>query len=99
MSRSTAWYLLCYDIRDEERLVQVHKIMCRWGQPLQYSVFRAQLTRWQCKQMMEELRDAVDERVDDVRLYRIDTHAELRRFGYSPVCPDGDILFEPYPKR
>ena len=37
-------YLVCYDISDEKRLRQVHKLMRGFGDHLQYSVFECQLT-------------------------------------------------------
>jgi CRISPR-associated protein Cas2 len=37
-------YIICYDIADPKRWRQVYKRMCGIGDPLQYSVFRCELT-------------------------------------------------------
>ena len=37
-------YLVCYDVADDKRLRKTHKKMCGYGDPLQYSVFRCELS-------------------------------------------------------
>jgi CRISPR-associated protein Cas2 len=37
-------YLVCYDVADDKRLRKTYKIMCGVGDPLQYSVFRCELS-------------------------------------------------------
>ncbi len=37
-------YLVCYDIADEKRLQRTYKKMLGFGDPLQYSVFRCELS-------------------------------------------------------
>lgn len=37
-------YLIAYDIRDPKRWRQIYRIMCGAGDPVQYSVFRCELT-------------------------------------------------------
>ncbi len=37
-------YLVCYDVADEKRLRKTYKKMCGFGDPLQYSVFRCELS-------------------------------------------------------
>lgn len=43
MSSEKRWRLICYDIRDDKRYRQVHKIVTGAGESVQYSVFRARL--------------------------------------------------------
>lgn len=46
-------YLLCYDVADDKRLRRTHKKMCGFGDPVQYSVFRCELSPTE-KQLMKE---------------------------------------------
>lgn len=85
-------YLLCYDIRQPRRLRRVHRIMCGWGSPLQYSVFKCMLNQRERRQMLEELRGTIDERVDDVRLYQIETRARIRTMGFRPFALDENVF-------
>lgn len=58
-----------YDIRDERRLRQVHKLALAFGEPLQYSVFVCDLTSAERVKMREALRLRMDERVDSVAVF------------------------------
>lgn len=48
-------YLVSYDISDDTRLRLVHRTVRGWGDALQYSVFRCELT----PRELAELRDAL----------------------------------------
>jgi len=37
-------YLVCYDVSDAKRLRRTHKKMCGFGDPVQYSIFRCELS-------------------------------------------------------
>jgi CRISPR-associated protein Cas2 len=89
MSRNaTSELLVCYDIRDERRLQRVHRCMCGWGMPLQYSVFYCRLAPRSRRRMENRLRELMDERADDIRIYGIQSLAETLFIGDKPM-PDG----------
>jgi len=46
-------YLVCYDVADEKRLRKAYKKMCGFGDPLQYSVFRCELSPTE-RQLLKE---------------------------------------------
>ena len=50
-------YIVTYDISDDKRLRKVFKVMKGWGDHLQYSVFRCELSRRE----LVELRTALSE--------------------------------------
>lgn len=63
MSEARRWYLVMYDIRDERRWRDAYRILRGWGERLQYSVFRVNVSdrereklRWELSQVL----DAVD---------------------------------------
>lgn len=76
--------LVCYDIREERRLRRVHRCMCRWGMPLQYSVFYCNLNLRARRRLEKDLRDLIDERVDDVRVYGLKSYATIEFMGKKP---------------
>ena len=45
-------YLVCYDVADDKRLRRTHKKMRGFGDPMQYSVFRCELSRVE-KQLLQ----------------------------------------------
>lgn len=84
-------YLVCYDIREPRRLRRVHRCMREWGTPIQYSVFLCRLSAGMRTRMVRELRERIDERVDDVRIYTIQSGATIQFQGRPPV-PDGLVM-------
>ena len=48
-------YLISYDICDPKRWRQVYRIMCGAGDPVQYSVFRCELTDVELHQVQSHL--------------------------------------------
>jgi len=48
-------HLVAYDIADVKRYRRVHKTMCGHGDPLQYSVFRCELSEMELQQLKETL--------------------------------------------
>lgn len=59
-------YIVAYDISDQKRLRQVFKTMKGWGDHLQLSVFRADLSRAEVVQLRRELSEIIDKSVDQV---------------------------------
>jgi CRISPR-associated protein Cas2 len=49
------WWLVCYDVRDPERLRKAAKHLEGYGERMQYSVFRCWLTMRQMQQLRWEL--------------------------------------------
>lgn len=48
-------HLVCYDICDDARLRRVHKTMKGYGDPLQYSVFRCELSELELQRLKTTL--------------------------------------------
>ncbi len=61
-------YLLCYDVADDKRLRKTYKKMCGFGDPLQYSVFRCELSVTEKQRMKEALWDILNWDKDRVML-------------------------------
>jgi CRISPR-associated protein Cas2 len=64
-------YLISYDVADAKRLRLTYKKLCGFGVPLQYSVFRCELSAIQLQTLKEALWDILnlaDDRVMVVNL-------------------------------
>ena len=46
-------YLVCYDVADDKRLRKTYKKMCGFGEAMQYSIFRCELSPVE-KQLLKE---------------------------------------------
>lgn len=64
-------YLVCYDIADPKRLRAVFKKMHGFGDPVQYSVFKCDLSRAEKALMLGALRDILNIREDRVMIVRL----------------------------
>lgn len=69
----TTMYVVTYDIPDDRRRGQVHKMLSGFGEWRQYSLFECFLTAKQFLTLQERLRTLVDKTEDRVRIYRLCT--------------------------
>ncbi|NLE85872.1 MAG: CRISPR-associated endonuclease Cas2 [Myxococcales bacterium] len=59
-------YIVCYDICDDKRLRRVFKTLRGWGDHLQYSVFRCELTHRELVELRAELGAIIHHTEDQV---------------------------------
>ncbi len=63
--QNSHWWLVCYDVRDPERLRKAAKHLEGYGQRMQYSVFRCWVTRLEMERLRWELTEMLSPE-DDV---------------------------------
>jgi len=84
-------YLVCYDIADPKRLRLVYRKMHGFGDPIQYSVFKCDLSPTERVLLLAALRDLINlrrDRVMIIRLGTVDEPAEQRvEFLGPPLAP------------
>jgi len=84
-------YLVCYDISDPKRLRQVYRKMHGFGDPIQYSVFKCDLSATERVLLLGSLRELInlrEDRIMIVRLGSVDEPAEQRvEFLGRPLAP------------
>ena len=61
-------FLVCYDVADDKRLRKTYKRMLGFGDPLQYSVFRCELSATERQALKEILWDTLNWQHDRVML-------------------------------
>ena len=64
-------YIVSYDIADAKRLRRVHRTMRGFGDPLQYSVFRCDLSATERILLLEALTPILNHREDQVMLINL----------------------------
>ncbi|MFN7926877.1 MAG: CRISPR-associated endonuclease Cas2 [Blastocatellia bacterium] len=64
-------YIITYDISDPKRLRRVHRVMRGFGDPLQYSVFRCDLSATERILLLEALTPILHHREDQVMLINL----------------------------
>ena len=62
-------YIVSYDITDDGRRTEVFKYMRRWGDHLQYSVFRCELSPKDRAEMIGELRERINAETDQILIF------------------------------
>lgn len=61
-------FLVCYDVADDKRLRRTYKKMCGFGDPVQYSVFRCELSATERQVLKESLWEILNWNEDRVML-------------------------------
>ncbi|MEY4979615.1 MAG: hypothetical protein RLZZ352_1885 [Pseudomonadota bacterium] len=93
-SHAQRW-LLAYDIRNPKRLQRVGRYIQREGLRLQFSVYILKGNRQHIEHVMEELRQLIDEKADDVRIYPLTENTRI--WGMGQQFPDdGNTLSDVY---
>lgn len=88
----TANYLVCYDIRNEKRLVKVYRTLKQMGIHVQYSVFHCRLTWQELIELKGKLQGIIDEKEDDVRIYPLPQELTVSVMGCGDRIPQGITL-------
>ncbi|HNZ59765.1 MAG TPA: CRISPR-associated endonuclease Cas2 [Syntrophorhabdaceae bacterium] len=89
----SAGYLVCYDIRDEKRLIRVFKTMKKRGLHIQYSVFYCRLEWYELLELKAKLKDIIDESMDDLRIYPLPANGKVSVMGKGDRIPDGVMVY------
>ena len=79
-SHAKRW-LLAHDIREPKRLQRVWRYLRQEGVRMQHSVYLLKGDRDAIERVMEQLRNLIDERCDDVRIYPLTENTRLWGLG------------------
>ena len=93
-SHAQRW-LLAHDIRDKKRLQRVWRYLRQEGVRLQYSVYLLAGTRQQVENIIDQLRELIDERADDVRIYPLTENTRIWGLG-KQFNDDGNVLCDAF---
>lgn len=85
------FYILSYDIRDKRRLQRVMRRIRKVAQPLQYSVYYAELYSAQMESLLCDLEKLIEAN-DDIRVYATAPLSQGIFLGRSGPPADSDAL-------
>ena len=85
------FYIISYDIPDNQRRNQLAKVLKGFGTRVQYSVFEAHLNKTQFVDLKREVNDIVDSSEDSVRCYAV-CNACVKQIE---VLAGGNVTTEP----
>ncbi|MFN3713620.1 MAG: CRISPR-associated endonuclease Cas2 [Alcanivoracaceae bacterium] len=83
-----ASYLICYDISQPRRLARLHRYLCRYAFPLQYSVFLFVGDERALEKYLAAMKKLINEKEDDLRCYPLPQRGSRDRLG-RPTMPEG----------
>lgn len=64
-------FIVCYDITDQKRLAKIYKKMRGFGDPVQYSVFRCDLSPTEKVIMVSQLSEMINHKNDRIMIVDI----------------------------
>ena len=85
------FYVISYDIPDNQRRNQLAKVLKGFGNRVQYSVFEAHLNKRQYEELKRSVTDVIDLSEDSVRYYALCGACE----GRIEVPAVGEVTSEP----
>ena len=90
------FYVISYDIPDNQRRNQLAKVLKGFGSRVQYSVFEAHLTRSQFEQMKQAVNSVINSEKDAVRYYSLCRacvgHIEVPAVGDVTTAPETIVV-------
>jgi len=89
-----AYYLVCYDIQDQQRLSRVFRHLKGRAFHLQYSVFLGRFTWAGLKELKASLKGFINERKDDIRIYPLPLRGRVVVMGMGARLPEGAEIYE-----
>jgi CRISPR-associated protein Cas2 len=86
------FYVVSYDVADDQRRTRVHNTLRNYGTRVQYSVFECDVTDSQLEDLRRELGRLIDPKEDNLRYYRLckDCLAQTMVIGDRPLTKDPD---------
>jgi CRISPR-associated protein Cas2 len=94
-SRQSSLYVVAYDIPDDKRRTQVHKVLKGFGQWTEFSLFECFLTKKELLQMRAKLNEYLYAQTDRVRIYLICENClpKIETIGIPKPIEDTSYVF------
>lgn len=86
--------VVSYDIPDNKRRLHLAKILIRFGDRVQLSVFECNLEKRDFERMVKWIRKEIAEEKDSVRIYKMCEHckSEISILGLGKVSENPDLI-------
>ena len=82
--------VVAYDIPDDKRRTRLHKLLLRYGSPVQYSIFECLVDEKGLATLQTQVRKVIRPRLDHVRYYHLcaECRAQIEHTGAGEAPPD-----------
>lgn len=78
-------FVIGYDIADPRRLQRIHRRMCGYATPLEYSVFLLVGGERERRRCLADLAELIDPKADDIRCYPLPERGFQGRIGRASL--------------
>jgi CRISPR-associated protein Cas2 len=87
------FYIISYDIPDDQRRTRVAKTLLDFGDRVQYSVFEAKLDKKLLDKLIQKLIEIIEESEDSIRVYPLCATCEtgISVLGQGKIMKEEDI--------
>lgn len=88
------YVVVAYDVRDDRRRLRLSRLLCGYGERLQYSVFECRVSRVQYVTLREQVKEIVDSEVDRVFFYLLcgACRERVERLGGTGPLPEDAVI-------
>ncbi len=89
------FHVIAYDIPNDRRRLKVARLLERYGERVQYSVFEMWLTAEEWDQLQKQLQRLISEKDDQIRIYRLCAACRERIITLGqgdPLPPPGTVI-------
>jgi len=87
-------YSICYDIKDDRRRNRIFKLLKDFGEPVQFSVFEADIESEQLDRLLKRAEKLLDQAEDNLRIYPICAacRTKIEIIGQGKVIQDPEFI-------
>ena len=71
MNPDSTLFVVAYDITDDRRRTRLHKLLSKYGDGVQYSLFECSISHSRFDQLLGEVERVIEPREDSVRYYEL----------------------------
>ena len=97
MSAIRHFFVIAYDVPSDRRRLKVARLLERYGERVQYSVFEMWLADQEAEAVLKYLEQLLDAREDQVRVYRLCAvcrrRVEVLGVGEPPRAPGPVVIW------
>lgn len=91
-TKKKLYILVIYDIVDNKRRTRFAKKMSGYGFRVQKSAFEAMLPENLYRKLIQEIPSLIDQKEDNIRIYKVRGQGEVTLFGNSLQLKDEEVV-------
>ncbi len=93
MAADTMLHLIAYDVSKDKTRTKLHKLLCRYGEWTQFSLFECFLTAKQAVKLIAEIKAIISQDQGHVRIYVLSRDDVKRTVTIGGALPTEDQIY------